>query len=192
MGSRGRKNRDCLPRISPSQLSDRPNLAVRLLRDNYPREEGKEGLINESRTSLRDDRGKSILNFALMHYLWFQYTPLVEKAHEDLVHHVILYECASTLSILKPQTKLSGVHCYSSMMPRDWESCLQPVLAWARGSKGKLSPKAKTKLNCRIIDSLFPRWKIICAKLFTKLPMDSNHAIMGRKLFSLASCLHLY
>ncbi|RLU27277.1 hypothetical protein DMN91_001078 [Ooceraea biroi] len=75
------------------------------------------------------------------------YTPLVEKTHEDLVHHVILYECASTgltldrLDILRRQTRLSGVHCYSSNMPPQWESCLQPILAWARGSKGEWLPK---------------------------------------------------
>ncbi|XP_043468959.1 MOXD1 homolog 1 [Leptopilina heterotoma] len=69
------------------------------------------------------------------------YTPLVEKANEALVHHVILYECVSTSPTLGKHTKLAGAHCYSPTMPKEWESCLQPVLAWARGSKGEWFPE---------------------------------------------------
>lgn len=67
----------------------------------------------------------------------FQYTPLVEKANEALVHHIILYECASTLSVLGQHARIVGALCYSSTMPREWETCLQPVVAWARGSAGQ-------------------------------------------------------
>ncbi|XP_015598813.1 MOXD1 homolog 1 [Cephus cinctus] len=69
------------------------------------------------------------------------YTPLVEKANEALVHHIILYECASTDSILAKHTKLIGADCYSGTRPKEWSSCLQPVLAWARGSKGEWLPE---------------------------------------------------
>ncbi|XP_015172192.1 PREDICTED: MOXD1 homolog 1 [Polistes dominula] len=69
------------------------------------------------------------------------YTPLVEKANEDLVHHIIVYECASTLPILGQYARIVGAPCYSPTMPREWESCLQPVLAWARGSKGEWLPE---------------------------------------------------
>ncbi|CAK9798814.1 MOXD1 homolog 1 [Anthophora plagiata] len=69
------------------------------------------------------------------------YTPLVEKENEDLVHHIILYECASTLSILGHHARIVGASCYSPTMPREWESCLQPVLAWARGSTGEWLPE---------------------------------------------------
>ncbi|XP_033297183.1 MOXD1 homolog 1 [Bombus bifarius] len=69
------------------------------------------------------------------------YTPLVEKENEDLVHHIILYECASTLSILGQHARIVGAPCYSPTMPREWESCLQPVLAWARGSTGEWLPE---------------------------------------------------
>ncbi|CAK9817540.1 MOXD1 homolog 1 [Anthophora quadrimaculata] len=69
------------------------------------------------------------------------YTPLVEKENEDLVHHIILYECASTLSILGHHARIVGASCYSPTMPREWESCLQPVLAWARGSAGEWLPE---------------------------------------------------
>ncbi|XP_076182197.1 MOXD1 homolog 1-like [Ptiloglossa arizonensis] len=69
------------------------------------------------------------------------YTPLVEKANEDLVHHIILYECASTLPILGRHARIVGAPCYSPTMPREWESCLQPVLAWARGSSGEWLPE---------------------------------------------------
>ncbi|XP_012270132.1 MOXD1 homolog 1 [Orussus abietinus] len=68
------------------------------------------------------------------------YTPLVEKANEDLVHHVILYECASTAPILGLHARIVGSPCYSPTMPREWDSCLQPVLAWARGSRGEWLP----------------------------------------------------
>ncbi|XP_035720136.1 MOXD1 homolog 1-like [Vespa mandarinia] len=68
------------------------------------------------------------------------YTPLVEKANEDLVHHVIVYECASTSPILGQHARIAGAPCYSPTMPREWESCLQPVLAWARGSRGEWLP----------------------------------------------------
>ncbi|XP_012543741.1 MOXD1 homolog 1 [Monomorium pharaonis] len=69
------------------------------------------------------------------------YTPLVEKANEDLVHHIILYECASTEPILGEHARITGTRCYSPTMPRAWDSCLQPVLAWARGSKGEWMPE---------------------------------------------------
>ncbi|XP_011160800.2 MOXD1 homolog 1 [Solenopsis invicta] len=69
------------------------------------------------------------------------YTPLVEKANEDLVHHVILYECASTDPILGEHARIAGARCYTPTMPREWDSCLQPVLAWARGSKGEWMPE---------------------------------------------------
>ncbi|XP_071651989.1 MOXD1 homolog 1-like isoform X1 [Temnothorax longispinosus] len=69
------------------------------------------------------------------------YTPLVEKANEGLVHHIILYECASTAPILGEHARIAGARCYSPTMPREWDSCLQPVLAWARGSKGEWMPE---------------------------------------------------
>lgn len=69
------------------------------------------------------------------------YTPLVEKANEDLVHHIILYECASTAPILGEHARIAGARCYSPTMPRVWDSCMQPVLAWARGSKGEWMPE---------------------------------------------------
>lgn len=70
---------------------------------------------------------------------------MVEKENEDLVHHIILYECASTLPILGQHARIVGAPCYSPTMPREWESCLQPVLAWARGSTGKKLAKFAIK-----------------------------------------------
>lgn len=69
------------------------------------------------------------------------YTPLVEKANEDLVHHIILYACASTDRVLGEHARIAGARCYTSTMPPEWDSCLQPVLAWARGSKGEWMPE---------------------------------------------------
>lgn len=65
----------------------------------------------------------------------------MEKANEALVHHVILYECSSTQHILGEHARLAGAHCYSPTMPKEWDSCLQPVLAWARGSQGEWLPE---------------------------------------------------
>ncbi|XP_063985800.1 MOXD1 homolog 1 [Diachasmimorpha longicaudata] len=65
------------------------------------------------------------------------YEPLVEKGNEGLVHHMILYECASTSPQLGKDSKISGSYCYDPTMPREWETCIQPIVAWARGSKGE-------------------------------------------------------
>ncbi|XP_011497249.1 PREDICTED: MOXD1 homolog 1 [Ceratosolen solmsi marchali] len=69
------------------------------------------------------------------------YTPLVEKFNEALVHHVILYECASTQPILSEHARLAGAYCYSPTMPKEWDSCMQPVLAWTHGSQGEWYPE---------------------------------------------------
>ncbi|KAJ8686728.1 hypothetical protein QAD02_022522 [Eretmocerus hayati] len=69
------------------------------------------------------------------------YTPLIEKANEAVVHHLVLYECSSTAPILSDHAKIVGAHCYSPTMPHAWDSCLQPVLAWARGSRGEWLPE---------------------------------------------------
>ncbi|XP_044004741.1 MOXD1 homolog 1 [Aphidius gifuensis] len=65
------------------------------------------------------------------------YEPLVEKSNEGLVHHMILYECASTSPLLGQHARIAGAPCYSPTMPREWDSCIQPVVAWARGSRGE-------------------------------------------------------
>jgi len=72
-------------------------------------------------------------------FMRLQYTPLVEKANEDLVHHMILYECSITDPILERHARLAGANCYSPTIPSQWQTCAQPVLTWVRGSKGKLS-----------------------------------------------------
>ncbi|CAD6217159.1 GSCOCG00004699001-RA-CDS, partial [Cotesia congregata] len=64
------------------------------------------------------------------------YEPLIDKGNEDLVHHIILYECASTSPTLKEHARIVGTACYTSIMPREWDSCIQPIVVWTRGSKG--------------------------------------------------------
>lgn len=49
---------------------------------------------------------------------------------------MILYECASTSPLLGQHARIAGAPCYSPTMPREWDSCIQPVVAWARGSRG--------------------------------------------------------
>ncbi|XP_011301507.1 MOXD1 homolog 1 [Fopius arisanus] len=65
------------------------------------------------------------------------YEPLVEKGNEGLVHHMILYECASTSSELGKYSRIVGSYCYDPTMPKEWETCIRPIVAWARGSKGE-------------------------------------------------------
>ncbi|XP_057320432.1 MOXD1 homolog 1-like [Microplitis mediator] len=73
------------------------------------------------------------------HMIGFE--PLVEKGNEALVHHMILYECASTSPMLKQHARIVGTACYSPTMPREWDSCIQPIVTWARGSKGDWLPE---------------------------------------------------
>ncbi|KAK0175590.1 hypothetical protein PV327_009330 [Microctonus hyperodae] len=61
----------------------------------------------------------------------------LEKENEALVHHMILYECASTSKVLGQHARIFGAPCYSVTMPREWDSCIQPIVAWARGSRGE-------------------------------------------------------
>ncbi|XP_034951630.1 MOXD1 homolog 1 [Chelonus insularis] len=68
------------------------------------------------------------------------YEPLVEKGNEGLVHHMILYECTSTSQQLGQYSRVVGGPCHSSTTPPEWDSCIQPVVAWARGSKGEWLP----------------------------------------------------
>ncbi|XP_044590094.1 MOXD1 homolog 1-like [Cotesia glomerata] len=69
------------------------------------------------------------------------YEPLIDKGNEDLVHHIILYECASTSPTLKEHARIVGTACYTSIMPREWDSCIQPIVVWTRGSKGDWLPE---------------------------------------------------
>ncbi|XP_014227450.1 MOXD1 homolog 1 [Trichogramma pretiosum] len=69
------------------------------------------------------------------------FTPLVQKSNEKYVHHVLLYECSSQNSILAEHARIAGAHCYSPTMPKEWDTCLQPVLTWIRGSQGEWLPR---------------------------------------------------
>ncbi|XP_048452822.1 DBH-like monooxygenase protein 1 homolog isoform X2 [Rhincodon typus] len=59
--------------------------------------------------------------------------PIIQKGHEHLVHHILLYQCHSILN----DTALSvGHECYNSNMPDDFFNCESIILAWAIGGKG--------------------------------------------------------
>ncbi|XP_048387110.2 DBH-like monooxygenase protein 1 homolog isoform X2 [Stegostoma tigrinum] len=71
-----------------------------------------------------------VLVFEIRHY---NVEPIIQKGHEHLVHHILLYQCHSILN----DTALSfGHECYNSNMPDDFFNCESIILAWAIGGKG--------------------------------------------------------
>ncbi|XP_011861673.1 PREDICTED: MOXD1 homolog 1 [Vollenhovia emeryi] len=63
------------------------------------------------------------------------YTPI----KSDLVHHMILYECTSPM--VGKYLRMVPTDCYTNKVPSEWNSCLQPVLVWARGGEGEWFPE---------------------------------------------------
>ncbi|XP_072355246.1 DBH-like monooxygenase protein 1 homolog isoform X2 [Scyliorhinus torazame] len=59
--------------------------------------------------------------------------PIIQKGHEHLVHHILLYQCHS---ILNDSALDVGHECYNSNMPDDFFNCESIILAWAIGGKG--------------------------------------------------------
>ncbi|GCC25601.1 DBH-like monooxygenase protein 1 homolog isoform X1 [Chiloscyllium punctatum] len=59
--------------------------------------------------------------------------PIIQKGHEHLVHHILLYQCHS---ILNDSILSIGHECYHSNMPDDFFNCESIILAWAIGGKG--------------------------------------------------------
>uniref|UniRef100_A0A6Q2XIZ8 DOMON domain-containing protein n=1 Tax=Esox lucius TaxID=8010 RepID=A0A6Q2XIZ8_ESOLU len=63
--------------------------------------------------------------------------PLIEKGHENLVHHILLYQCDSRLN----ESELySGHECYHPNMPDSFLTCETIVFAWAIGGEGFTYP----------------------------------------------------
>ncbi|XP_032540358.1 DBH-like monooxygenase protein 1 isoform X2 [Chiroxiphia lanceolata] len=63
--------------------------------------------------------------------------PLIQKGHENLVHHILLYQCNSNLndSVLD-----YGHECYHPNMPDSFLTCETVVFAWAIGGEGFTYP----------------------------------------------------
>uniref|UniRef100_A0A8C8AKU6 Monooxygenase DBH like 1 n=1 Tax=Otus sunia TaxID=257818 RepID=A0A8C8AKU6_9STRI len=63
--------------------------------------------------------------------------PLIQKGHENLVHHILLYQCSSNLndSVLD-----YGHECYHPNMPDSFLTCETVIFAWAIGGEGFTYP----------------------------------------------------
>lgn len=61
-----------------------------------------------------------------------QVEPLIQKDHESMVHHILLYQCSSTLndSVLD-----YGHECYHPNMPDAFLTCETVIFAWAIGGE---------------------------------------------------------
>ncbi|KAF4092099.1 hypothetical protein AMELA_G00017020 [Ameiurus melas] len=63
--------------------------------------------------------------------------PLIQKGHENLVHHILVYQCDSTLN----ETELEiGHECYHPNMPDSFVTCQTVIFAWAIGGEGFTYP----------------------------------------------------
>ncbi|XP_018599031.1 DBH-like monooxygenase protein 1 homolog isoform X1 [Scleropages formosus] len=63
--------------------------------------------------------------------------PLIQRGHENLVHHILLYQCDSGLN----ETELDlGHECYHPNMPDSFLTCETVVFAWAIGGEGFTYP----------------------------------------------------
>uniref|UniRef100_A0A8C8G641 DOMON domain-containing protein n=1 Tax=Oncorhynchus tshawytscha TaxID=74940 RepID=A0A8C8G641_ONCTS len=63
--------------------------------------------------------------------------PLIQRGHENLVHHILLYQCDSNLN----ESELGASHeCYHPNMPDSFLTCETIVFAWAIGGEGFTYP----------------------------------------------------
>lgn len=63
--------------------------------------------------------------------------PVIQQGHENLVHHILLYECGQTLN----ETLLDyGHECYHPNMPDAFLYCETILFAWAIGGEGFTYP----------------------------------------------------
>ncbi|KAI5627751.1 DBH-like monooxygenase protein 1-like isoform X1, partial [Silurus asotus] len=63
--------------------------------------------------------------------------PLIQKGHENLVHHILLYQCDSTLNESELET---GHECFHPNMPDSFMTCQTVIFAWAIGGEGLTYP----------------------------------------------------
>ncbi|CAH2250161.1 DBH-like monooxygenase 1 [Pelobates cultripes] len=63
--------------------------------------------------------------------------PLIQKGHENLVHHILLYECDRNAS---DAVLDSGHECYHANMPDIFLTCETVLYAWAIGGEGFIYP----------------------------------------------------
>ncbi|KAL0967362.1 hypothetical protein UPYG_G00251280 [Umbra pygmaea] len=63
--------------------------------------------------------------------------PLIQRGHENLVHHILLYQCDSRLN---ERELYFGHECYHPNMPDSFLTCETIVFAWAIGGEGFTYP----------------------------------------------------
>ena len=68
----------------------------------------------------------------LKSFSWLQVAPIVQKGHEGLVHHILVYQCPHDFP---PNNVSHSAPCDSPDMPPDILRCqgMEPVAAWALG-----------------------------------------------------------
>ncbi|KAJ8385923.1 hypothetical protein AAFF_G00178850 [Aldrovandia affinis] len=64
--------------------------------------------------------------------------PLIQRGHESLVHHILLYHCDSKLNDSEFEF---GHECYHPNMPDSFLTCETVVFAWAIGGEGLTYPQ---------------------------------------------------
>ncbi|KAG9347462.1 hypothetical protein JZ751_005029 [Albula glossodonta] len=75
--------------------------------------------------------------------------PLIQHGHENLVHHILLYQCDSKLN----ESELDfGHECYHPNMPDSFLTCETVVFAWAIGGEGLTYPQ-HVGLSIGVLDS---------------------------------------
>ncbi|KAL1254708.1 hypothetical protein QQF64_016937 [Cirrhinus molitorella] len=63
--------------------------------------------------------------------------PVIQKGHENLVHHILLYQCDSNLN----KSEINRGHeCYHPNMPDSFFTCETVLFAWAIGGEGFTYP----------------------------------------------------
>ncbi|XP_052441790.1 DBH-like monooxygenase protein 1 homolog [Carassius gibelio] len=63
--------------------------------------------------------------------------PMIQKGHENLVHHILLYQCDSDLN----ESEINRGHeCYHPNMPDSFFTCETVLFAWAIGGEGFTYP----------------------------------------------------
>ncbi|KAL1117689.1 hypothetical protein AAG570_004004, partial [Ranatra chinensis] len=69
------------------------------------------------------------------------YKPLIQRGHETLLQRMVLYECLGS-SKFEQYGSHEGSECHSSSVPKDWEACVTPIVAWSIGSQGEFYPES--------------------------------------------------
>ncbi|XP_065112794.1 DBH-like monooxygenase protein 1 homolog [Paramisgurnus dabryanus] len=83
--------------------------------------------------------------------------PLIQKGHENLIHHILLYQCDSNLN----KSEINQEHeCYHPNMPDSFFTCETILFAWAIGGEGFTYPPHVGMSIGTLIDPVFVQMEI--------------------------------